>query len=354
MIIKHGKKTKLTILDDGSIINNENKILYFSLERFMNDIVLGNCCFICGAKQSDKEFNEEHVLPDWIIKRFKLGNKIITLTNKTPFKYSNYKIPCCIDCNSLMGKEIEAPMSKITSNYNTFKEYMKKGNPWLVFVWLNLIFLKTYLKDKELRLYRDLRKPSTKLSEMIIWEEMHHIHCIARSFYSGCELDKSIFGSTFVGPTLKTEDDLLFDYGDVFQGAGISIVLDEIAIVSILNDSCGALNLFQEEVKKITGELTILQVREILSRLTYININIKSRPRFSSNFNKDNEYVIKADLPKTIDFKDSNKIYGDLLYMTLGEIIENSNVDNKKFILEHLKNGTYTFLFKDGKFINNK
>lgn len=355
MKIKLGNNKNITILDDGSILDNDGKILYFSLERFKKDIVFGNCCFICGDKQIDKEFNDEHIMPNWILKRFSLGNQSITLTNKTPFKYSNYKIPCCKECNSQMGKEIESPMSKITSNYDTFSKYLMNNDPWLLFVWLNLIFLKTYLKDKELRVFRDLRKPSTKLSELIIWEEMHHIHCVARSFYTDCKLDRTIFGSLFIAPTCKKENDLFFDYGDIFQGAAVSIALGEIAIVSILNDSCGAINLFNEEIKKINGTLTLLQIREILSRLSYININLKNRPVFYSNFDKNNEYTITADLPKIVEFESNNpEVLGNLLYLSCNEIIKNSDIENKEFILQHLQNGTYTFLFnKIGEFIEN-
>jgi hypothetical protein len=32
---------------DGSIKDSDGKIIFFSFDRFMSDIVLGNCCFIC-------------------------------------------------------------------------------------------------------------------------------------------------------------------------------------------------------------------------------------------------------------------------------------------------------------------
>ena len=34
---------------DGSIIDQSGKVIYFSSKRFIDDICLGNCCFICGA-----------------------------------------------------------------------------------------------------------------------------------------------------------------------------------------------------------------------------------------------------------------------------------------------------------------
>lgn len=48
----------MTVTTDGSIIDSKGKVIFFSTERFINDICLGDCCFICGAKPSEQEFNE--------------------------------------------------------------------------------------------------------------------------------------------------------------------------------------------------------------------------------------------------------------------------------------------------------
>jgi hypothetical protein len=40
---------------DGSIVDTSGRVIYFSTERFVNDICLGDCCFICGAKPSEND-----------------------------------------------------------------------------------------------------------------------------------------------------------------------------------------------------------------------------------------------------------------------------------------------------------
>jgi hypothetical protein len=47
-------------------------------ERFIEDICLGDCCFICGAKPDEKPFNNEHILPDWVLRRYDLFARTIT------------------------------------------------------------------------------------------------------------------------------------------------------------------------------------------------------------------------------------------------------------------------------------
>src|SRR5437016_14120217 len=97
---------------DGSVIDEATgKIIFFSEERFVQDICLGDCCFICGAKRASVPFNDEHVLADWILRRYSLHDRSITLPNLTGFRYGGYVIPCCESCNSRMGNVFEKPIS---------------------------------------------------------------------------------------------------------------------------------------------------------------------------------------------------------------------------------------------------
>ncbi len=58
---------------------------YASCLRTMDEcamvICLGRCCFICGAQPGSKVFNDEHVIPEWVLRKFNLFNRTITLPN---------------------------------------------------------------------------------------------------------------------------------------------------------------------------------------------------------------------------------------------------------------------------------
>ena len=102
-------------LPDGTILSSDNRILYFSWDRFKSDICEGTCCFICGMPKNGNEFNDEHILPNWILRKFDLHRQSITLPNGQTLKYGSYKIPCCVTCNSLLGEELENPLSTVLS-----------------------------------------------------------------------------------------------------------------------------------------------------------------------------------------------------------------------------------------------
>jgi len=113
---------------DGSVIDEATgKIIFFSTERFVNDICLGDCCFICGAKQEEKQFNNEHILPEWLLRRLNLFDRTIVLPNRAEVQYGRYTVPCCAECNSLMGDEIERPLSEaISGGLDALIELIKK------------------------------------------------------------------------------------------------------------------------------------------------------------------------------------------------------------------------------------
>jgi len=73
-----------------------------------------------------------------------------------------------------MGLEIETPISELVARgYDAVSRYLVREGPWLFFIWFNLIFIKTHLKDKSVRLHQDRRKPDDRISDHYTWEELH-------------------------------------------------------------------------------------------------------------------------------------------------------------------------------------
>jgi hypothetical protein len=132
-------------------LDDQGKVLFYGADRFLRDIVNGHCCFICGALPGSVMFNDEHVIPDWILRRFRLHDKRIVVSGGSEFAYGQYRVACCAACNSRMGEVIEKPVAELFScGYKALIEYVRGEGPLLLFTWLNLIFLKTHLKSRAL------------------------------------------------------------------------------------------------------------------------------------------------------------------------------------------------------------
>jgi hypothetical protein len=314
----------ITTTKDGSIVNEAGNVLCFSIERFVRDIVEGDCCFVCGIHPSMATFNDEHVIPDWILRRFNLHSMKITLPNRASLTYGGYKVPCCKACNSRMGDVFEVPLGKlIADGYEAVYEHVMREGPWLFFKWLTLIFLKTHLKDKSLCFYLDPREGGEKISKLYEWETMHHIHCIGRSFYTGAQLDPTVIGSLLIFQAHTGTPFGEFDYRDFYPSRAMLFRLGEVGLVAVLNDSCAAGNLLREPVlRKITGPVSPPQFRELMARMAYANLTLKDRPVAASEIEADGRYIIRAVMPQTWALEGANQSdYGKLLFWCCEDII---------------------------------
>jgi hypothetical protein len=225
-----------------------------------------------------------------------------------------------------------------------------------LFKWLNLIFFKTHLKDRKLRFHLDSREGSEKIADFYYWEELHHIHCIARSFYTGARLDPTVLGSFLIFPAKTGTPFGDFDYRDMYAGRTVLLRLGEIGLLSVLNDSCAAWNLLKGDLQRIGGPLSPSQFKELFARMAFINLHLKQRPVPASSFSAEGcDYVILADVPEVVELEKAESTeFGRLLYWCCEDIIRALPSGDQERISHHIKEGTLSFLFDgDGKFVNN-
>jgi hypothetical protein len=345
------------VKSDGSIEDNNGKVIYFSTDRFIADIVEGDCCFICGRSPNQTTFNNEHILPKWILNKYNLFNRRIGLPNYSLYRYDRYIIPCCMDCNALMNTKIERPIKKIIGKgYTEIIKYIENNGPWLFFVWLSLIYLKTHLKDKLLK--QDIKSEvnSSIISDPYDWVSFHHIHCIARSFYTNPIISNDVLGSLIILPSKVSKDYESYDYRDLYLAKSLFIRLGEITFIAALNDSCSSLSYVSKFVKKIDGYISPLQARELLARLAFANIILKNRPEFYSDINLlKEEYSIQAKVSNYLEFDEPDELkFGKLMYSCCADILAETVSPSGEPQIDFVKKGIYTFILdQDGNFIKN-
>jgi hypothetical protein len=344
---------------DGSFLDQTGKVLFFSRDRFVTDICLGRCCFICGAQPGSKPFNDEHVIPDWVLRKFNLFDRALILPNGRAIKYRGYKVPCCEECNSLMGREIEERISKVVNaGPAAVQRHIADGNGLEFFVWLGLIFLKTHLKDRDLRVDLDRRMPDEKIGDSYDWQALHHVHCVVRCFVNGAHLEKEVFGSLGAFAAKSEESGDEFDYGDLFGAQTMLLRLGDVALVTTFNDACGALNGARPRLDRIDGRLSAIQLREVMVDFAFMNLSLKNRPRFYTECDMNKEIITeKAVIPAQFELDELDySLRGKLLRRAFGDRFSQAQfVGRTKEEAERLiDEGQLTVLFDaDGSFIKN-
>lgn len=337
---------------DESVLDSTGKVIFYSFPRFVAHIATGDKCFICGASPGSKPFNNEHVFPDWILRRYKLHDRVLTIPNRSTFRYGALRIPCCVDCNSEMGALFETPIREMfAAGYDAFCDGVQKCGVWPVFIWMSLIFLKAHLKDKSLRFHRHLRKPRTTIGESYSWEDLHHIHCLCRSFHTGAHIHESAFGSLLVLPAKQAPHIENFDYIGLHLSQTVLLRIDGIAILAVLNDGRAAASFLQDELRKIGGPLSPLQLREIATQLAFTNLRLEKRSRFHSEIDLlEEKHVIRGDGATEFSAAQADpESYGYMLFQMCKDFLATGPADAQ--LVANIKSGKWTFLVDGaGKF----
>lgn len=315
---------------DDSVVDEQGRVLHFSGERFTRDIVEGDCCFICGiareqadalARQSGKPdaegFNDEHVLPDWILKAYDVRQDALQLPNNTDHIYGKYKIPCCVACNDLLGQTFEVPLSHLLKRgFTAVKEYIGKNGQKMLVAWLALIFLKTHLKDK---LLPDSQRHGLVAGSIANvyrhdWSALHHLHCLVRAFIAGWEIEPAAQGRLLLFKALPDEQLGRYDFVDRSLQQCLLLRLEDFALLVIFND-CGIVaDAVQDLRRKCKGAFSALQLREWLVEAAWRNHHVTAHPEFFTRYDPARQrFVLTADLTAVLQLvRDNVKVVPDM------------------------------------------
>lgn len=284
----------MTINHVDSIRGKDGRILFYGSADFIRDICLGDRCFICGASPDDVEFNDEHVVSDWLLRRFEQHQIRLQLPNRTYQFYGRHKLPCCVDCNTLLGRAVENPVSKLTElgHAALLKSDRSVSGPLLA-QWLTQTFFKLMLMDGRLPNSRDRRSGDTStIAGDREWQTLHHLHALVRVPFTGAQLSPAgLYGSLLTFPmdegdrsfdllTYPTEQTIFVQVGDLGM---ILVIGDDQRVVRYHSDFLGSIG---------SGPFSTLQARELATRFAYTNGRFIERPQFRTLINHDTDRVI--------------------------------------------------------------
>lgn len=242
----------------NSVIDSQSKkVIRYNYDHFIQCIVKEHNCFICGEPSTSKPFNNEHVIPNWILRSYGTSKSFMVLPNGTSILHSQYTVPCCRECNTFLGKVLEDPISELLKNdFKTVrKALLENGNLYQkLFQWINLLFFKTHLKDSYLEFDRDRRNKKGKIGDMFCWHPLYHIHNVVRQQYTKACFSKNCQGTIIVLEALVETKDEDFDYLDNYNSQVIMVKVGQIVIFSVLNDCQISLNVYKDFLNNIDGE----------------------------------------------------------------------------------------------------
>ncbi|HEY3738581.1 MAG TPA: hypothetical protein VGL53_01995 [Bryobacteraceae bacterium] len=325
-----------------------NRIPFLPVSEFLRDVVDGEHCFICCAAPGSVTFNKEHVIPDWIVRRYGLERETIELAGGTIVGYTKYKVPCCKACNDSMERNFETPLSRVIGNgIGAVREHMRTSDGrQQIYSWLSLIFLKTHLKDREYRIDPDRRVESGQISELTDWGEMYHLHCLARAFYTGAKIGPQAYGTLLV---MKAETGSMFgdfDYMDYAPGMAMMLRLSDVVFFAVFNDGGFVASVLGHRIAQQPEPLRPVQCRELAVLMAYMNTLLDRRPEFVTHVSADSgEATIDGrfgGFPSPPVFVPQD--FGRLFYEKLGTMLPRIPFPNREEVEARIRAGEWSFL----------
>lgn len=333
-----------------TFVADDGRTLLFSCDDFVTRICQGDACFVCGASPETSPFNDEHIVPKWVLRRYGLFEKEITLPTGKRRRYGRYKVPCCVSCNSLLGTSVETPVSRLLDgDFATVSERLKSSQAKeLVFLWLSLLFLKVHLKDSGIPVHQDQRLGSEVIGDFYDWADLHHLHAVARAPYTGAALDPMVVGSVFV---VEVDDAVTVDGWDLVDltfAHTIAVRLGRVGIVAVLNDAGAAQSAWSHRLSDIDGPIPGAQFREIAAMFAVANDGILVRPTFGTFIAGGRWVVLFAQVPPALEMAefDAEK-FGHALLFALGNMLSAIEIDGSRdpeVVAEKILSGRVRFL----------
>lgn len=325
--------------------DKEGKIIYFSLEKFREQIIENKSCFICGISKKEADFNDEHIFPKWLLNELKLFKGKIDLPNNETHRYGTYTVPCCVKCNTKMGEEIEMPISNaIRGGYESVCKFTEdEDNVKILYAWLARIFLKTHLKDLTLRKHLDQRRGIGKIGDEYLWEGFYLPFCISRAFYSNTQSLADIMGSFLMVPLSDNKNDLknVFYYADDTNGLTVLLQIRDIGFVASFGDFGISLNNMKVMFEKIgNNRVNPSQLGQLAAHVAVARRIYKNYPTVMFDI-RDNSFISippkKTDLNEIVD----SDWGGAILYHFTGKWISDER------LVSGIKAGTKQFLWNE-------
>lgn len=343
--ISHRYPKTVEQLSNGSIVDEDGNFVFVSQPDFLEKVINGGRCFVCA--EVIIEHTDEHIIPDWIVRRCNLADKSVTLPNKSTFRYSAYKVPCCKNCNAFLGKHYEEPVSEAFANGYWGVLDLAHRQPQVLFGWLNLLVLKTHLKDLSLRSDRDLRVKSGKIGDTYDWLNFHHMHALVRAPKYKTLINRDVIGSICLLEITGHQIAGDFDYRDHVVSDTVYIRIGDIAIISVLNDSCAVSEMIEGRIR-LDGSANLLQCAEILTEYQTASLHLKNRPTYRTVLNSElGLFEIDAVFPESKDIAEFNaRLRGEIFWFNLEPFLKTKNQHGQTIaeLKEEILSGEFTFI----------
>jgi hypothetical protein len=233
-------------------------------------------CFLCGCRLGQKNRADEHVIPKWVQRKYKLANQQLHLLNRTTIPYRQLTIPCCFTCNNKHLQPLEKRMSRAVALGANAVRALDHHD---LFLWLGKMFYGL--------LYRELFLPWDRAGKtkgriadkaLLKQYEMHHL--FLQSVRIPMQFVDFSPASILVVSTQEPDDvRLAWDFRDELNTMCIACRMGSVGLVAVLQDGGAQMPLFPL-MKLRRRKLHPVQFTEVIAQVTYKAMLFNRTPKY--------------------------------------------------------------------------
>ena len=269
-------------------------------------------CFLTGEKVSADE-EKVSVFPEWILDRYSLRDKTITMLGQNAVKYQDLTLPCAAHVTKNALDPLEEEIKKAFSS--GFEE-VKKVPEVRLFQWMAKLVYGILYHD----IIYGIKKQSAKgeqfsLSPMLT-RKFEILHLMLQSLVVPMEFE-GIHPWSIKAVKIKISKDV-FNYKDETNNLNFSLGMNDFGIVACLQDNGENKKYHKELLDKIENKtLHAVQFEELCGRFIYSNYLLNASAQYE--IKQDEEKVQVQSIPLQAQngkplFKPwDDKMYGQVL-----------------------------------------
>lgn len=233
-------------------------------------------CFLCGCRLGRRNRADEHVVPKWVQKRYKLTDQQLHLLNGTTMPYRQLTIPCCFACNNNHLQPLERRISRAVFAGPSAVRALDHHD---LFLWLGKIFYGLLYRQLFLPWDRS-GKTRGKITNKAILKryEMHHL--FLQSARMPVRFVDFSPASILVVHTQEPNDArLAWDFRDELNTMCIACRMGSVGLIAVLQDG-GAQQPIFPLLRLRRRHLHPLQFREVMAQVMYRAMLLNRTPKY--------------------------------------------------------------------------
>ena len=237
-----------------------------------------NECFLNGRKIENMD--KIPVFPEWIMKRYSLHEKTMTMLAENVVKYADIKVPCAPE----VLEKVNLLENEIQKAFEAGYDEVVKIPELHLFQWMAKIMYGVLYNDIMHGIHQNKTKDKVFKLSPLLTKKFANLHQMLQSLITPMQFNQFIPWSIVIVPVNYSQD--VFNYKDETKNINLSFGMKCFGIVACLQDNGENKKHHQNLLNKI-GSKTLhpIQFEELWSRFLYSNylLNTSSDYRFDTS-----------------------------------------------------------------------